>query len=182
MSRQRIYLAGLSGSGKTSVAELLSRWLGRGWADVDREVERLAGRSIPEIWASGEEAFRARERTAVERLTGPDGPQILALGGGTLEDPASRERLGRWGEGVHLDGTVATLAERAARSPGERPLLQGTDPVAVLFTLATSILCGILFGAAPLRHTRVTGLAVALKEGAAKGATSAARQLVRRAW
>jgi shikimate kinase / 3-dehydroquinate synthase len=139
MSNPRIFLAGLSGSGKTTVAELLSRWLGRTWADVDREVEREAGRSIAEIWASeGEAGFRARERAAVERLTVADGPRILALGGGTLEDPASRERLARWGVGVHLEGPAETLAGRTADRPGERPLLQGAEPVAVLEALAVS--------------------------------------------
>ena len=137
MSEPRMYLAGLSGSGKTTAAELVARWLGWTWADVDREVEREAGRSIAEIWASeGEAGFRARERTAVERLTAADGPRILALGGGTLEEPATRERLSRWGTGIHLDGPAGTLAERAADRPGERPLLEGGEPVAVLEALA----------------------------------------------
>jgi 3-dehydroquinate synthase len=137
MSRSPIYLAGLPGSGKTAAAELVARWLGETWADVDRDVEQEAGRSIAEIWASeGEAAFRIRERAAVERLTGADGPRILALGGGTLEDPASRERLARWGVGVHLDGPAEMLAERTADRPGERPLLQDGEPVAVLEVLA----------------------------------------------
>lgn len=132
-----MYLAGLSGSGKTTVAEVLARWLGGTWADLDREVEREAGRSIAEIWASeGEAEFRARERAAVERLTAADGPGILALGGGTLEDPASRERLARWGTGVHLDASAETLADRTAEPPGQRPLLEVAEPVAVLEALA----------------------------------------------
>jgi predicted permease len=39
---------------------------------------------------------------------------------------------------------------------------------------------GVLVGFAPLMHTRVKGLVTALKEGGAKGATSAARHHVRR--
>lgn len=137
MTARRIYLAGLSGSGKTTVAELLGRWLGEPWADVDSEVERESERTIAEIWASdGEEAFRSLERAAVERLTGVDGPRILALGGGTLDDPMSRERLARWGVGVHLDGPAETLAVRATDPPGARPLLEGAEPVAVLEELA----------------------------------------------
>ncbi|MGH7551311.1 MAG: bifunctional shikimate kinase/3-dehydroquinate synthase [Gemmatimonadota bacterium] len=133
----RIYLAGLSGSGKTTVAELVGRWLGRPWADVDREVEREAGRPIAEIWASdGEGAFRELERMAVERLTVLEGSRILALGGGTLEDPASRERLARWGIGVLLDGPAETLAGRTADHPGARPLLEHGEPGTVLEALA----------------------------------------------
>ena len=54
------------------------------------------------------------------------------------------------------------------------------DPAVLLFTLGVSVFTGILFGLAPLMHTRVKGLALALKEGGAKGATGAARHHVRR--
>jgi predicted permease len=54
------------------------------------------------------------------------------------------------------------------------------DPAVLLFTLGVSVLTGIIFGLAPLMHTRVKGLALALKEGGAKGATGAARHHVRR--
>ena len=54
------------------------------------------------------------------------------------------------------------------------------DPIVLLFTLGVSMLTGLVFGLAPLMHTRVKGLAVALKEGGAKGATGAARHHIRR--
>ena len=54
------------------------------------------------------------------------------------------------------------------------------DPLVLLFTLGVSVLTGLIFGLAPLMHTRVKGLALALKEGGAKGATGAARHHIRR--
>jgi predicted permease len=54
------------------------------------------------------------------------------------------------------------------------------DPLVLLFTLAVSIGTGIVFGLAPLMHTRVAGLATALKTGT-RGATGAARHHIRRA-
>ena len=54
------------------------------------------------------------------------------------------------------------------------------DPLVLIFTLGVSIATGLIFGLAPLMHTRVKGLAAALKEGGAKGATGAARHHVRR--
>ncbi len=54
------------------------------------------------------------------------------------------------------------------------------DPVVLLFTFGISIATGLIFGLAPIMHTRVKGLVTALKEGGAKGATGAARHHVRR--
>jgi putative ABC transport system permease protein len=55
------------------------------------------------------------------------------------------------------------------------------DAAVLLFTLLAATACGVVFGLAPLVHTRLKGLAVALKEGGAKGTTAAARHRVRRA-
>ena len=54
------------------------------------------------------------------------------------------------------------------------------DPTVLLFTLGVSVITGIVFGFAPIMHTRIAGLASALKEGGARGATSSARHQVRR--
>jgi putative ABC transport system permease protein len=54
------------------------------------------------------------------------------------------------------------------------------DPGVLLLTLVVSMVTGIVFGMAPLRHARVRDLPIALKEGGSKGATSAARHVVRR--
>jgi putative ABC transport system permease protein len=53
------------------------------------------------------------------------------------------------------------------------------DPMVLIFTLGVSVATGLVFGLAPLMHTRVKGLALALKEGGARGAT-AARHHIRR--
>ncbi len=54
------------------------------------------------------------------------------------------------------------------------------DPLVLLFTFGVSIATGLIFGLAPIMHTRVKGLVIALKEGGAKGATGAARHHIRR--
>ncbi len=56
----------------------------------------------------------------------------------------------------------------------------GVDPMVLIFTFGISIATGLVFGLAPLMHTRVKGLALALKEGGARGATAGARHHIRR--
>jgi predicted permease len=55
------------------------------------------------------------------------------------------------------------------------------DPTVLIFTLAVAIASGLFFGLAPITLMRVRDLVVALKEGAAKGSTTAARHYIRRA-
>jgi shikimate kinase len=88
-----VVLVGPMGAGKTTVAGLLADAWGTTMRDTDRDVVAAEGREISDIFVdSGEEAFRALERTAVaEALATHDG--VLALGGGAVLDPATREEL-----------------------------------------------------------------------------------------
>ena len=54
--KQKIYLIGFMGSGKTSTGKRLSNLLGWELIDLDKFVEKIAGKSIPEI-------FRRRGRS-----------------------------------------------------------------------------------------------------------------------
>jgi len=122
MSRT-ICISGMMGSGKTTVAEVLGRRLGRSVIDTDREVERWTGRSVAAIFADeGEERFRDLERQVVAEVARePD--LVVALGGGTvLADEAVADLL-LSGVIVHLDVPIAELARRLAHQWHERPLL-----------------------------------------------------------
>lgn len=92
-TRPRVVLVGPMGAGKTTVAGLLAAAWGTTARDTDREVEEAEGRSISDIFVdSGEETFRRLERAAVaEALASHEG--VLALGGGAVLDPETRERL-----------------------------------------------------------------------------------------
>jgi shikimate kinase len=118
-SAETLALAGMMGSGKSTVARELGRLLGRRVICVDDEIARLAGKPIPAIFAEeGEPAFRALERIAIASL--PAGV-VADLGGGAFCDPEGAARLLSVGRVVFLDVSTREAARRIGAGEG-RPL------------------------------------------------------------
>lgn len=114
-------LVGPPGSGKTSTGLALAELLGVAFRDTDADVERTAGKPIPEIFVDdGEEHFRGLERAAVTAaLASFDG--VLALGGGAvLAEPTRAALAGH--RVVFLSVELADAVKRVGLSAG-RPLL-----------------------------------------------------------
>ena len=81
---QNVVLIGMPGCGKSTVAALLAKKLGRTVLDADEEVVRLAGKPIPDIFAqNGEDVFRSYETAALENL-GKGSGAVIATGGGCV--------------------------------------------------------------------------------------------------
>jgi len=139
MSRT-ICLSGMMGAGKTTVAEVLGRRLGRGVVDTDREIERWTGRSVAEIFAEGGEvAFRELERrVVVEVARVPD--LVVALGGGTVLRDDTVADLLLSGVIVHLDVPIGVLADRLAPQREHRPLLRPGPDAAPVHEVVAEVL------------------------------------------
>ena len=122
--------SGCPGSGKTAVGRRLASRHGATFVDLDDQIERVAGRSIPEIFAQdGEAGFRRLERAgrasrSARRTRGPSVRRVISPGGGAIVDPRNRWALYR--------GRAAGLARRAAGGPrpAAPPLADGpaADP------------------------------------------------------
>jgi shikimate kinase len=109
------------GAGKSSVARSLAKRLDWQIEDIDATIERRERRDIPTIFRQdGEPYFRAREREVLIGLVGARGV-VVATGGGTFADPASRELMLRDGGVVWLDAPLSTIVSRIPLD-GRRPL------------------------------------------------------------
>ncbi len=130
-----IVLTGFMGTGKTTVGRLLAERLGRPFVDMDAEIERRTGRSIPEIFAQeGEAAFRQQEAALAAEL-GQQSGLVIATGGGTLLAAQNRRALGANGIIVELYASPDALVERLRAETAQRPMLAGSDPVKRLHDL-----------------------------------------------
>lgn len=127
MRTDRIYLTGFMGSGKSTVAPRLARGLGYDMIDLDQEISRHTGLSIPAIFELyGEQRFRDEER-AMLHSSGMQERTVVSLGGGTLVDPANLAWCLEHGALVYLRASAAFLASRLAASKRDRPLLFDAD-------------------------------------------------------
>jgi shikimate kinase len=117
-------MTGFMGSGKTTVGKGLAERLRWRFVDLDAEVERMAGTDIPTLFgSSGEEGFRRWEQAALKSLIGGQrdgGGLVLALGGGTLVDPANAALMKGAATVVYLQIDGETAWRRVEGS--DRPL------------------------------------------------------------
>ncbi len=131
LGNRSIVLVGLMGAGKSSVGRRLARHLELPFTDADVEIEKAAGKTIPEIFADhGEQYFRDGERRVIARLL-ESGPRVLATGGGAYMNSETRARVKEHGVSVWLRAPVDLLLKRVSRR-SNRPLLQNGNRAEIL--------------------------------------------------
>ena len=117
-----IVLIGMPGCGKTTVGRALAGKLGRTFVDLDEEIVRRAGMSIPEIFArDGVAGFRERE-SALVREFGEHTGLVVSTGGGVVTRRENYIPLKQNGLLLHLRRDPASLPTDG------RPLSQATAP------------------------------------------------------
>lgn len=121
--RRPVLLVGMRGAGKSTAGPIVARRLGRPFVDLDQEIEREAGCSVPDIFRrEGEPAFRDRELAALRRALSARPGAVVAAGGGALDRVEGRAAVAVAGARVvFLDAPADVLAARLRGS--DRPAL-----------------------------------------------------------
>lgn len=116
-----VVLIGMPGCGKTTVGQFLAQAMHRSFADADAEIVRLAGMSIPEIFArDGEAGFRQLETRVLGEL-GKQSGLVIATGGGCVTQAENLSLL-------RQNGRIFWLQRELSLLPTEgRPLSQATS-------------------------------------------------------
>jgi shikimate kinase len=118
-----VYLVGMPGSGKSTVGPVLAERLGVPFVELDAEIERADGRTVPEIFEqAGEARFRELEAAALTDAAARD-PSVVSCGGGVVLEPANRVTLRATGVVVFLSVPLEVLAGRVAPAE-DRPLIR----------------------------------------------------------
>ncbi|MGD9660917.1 MAG: shikimate kinase [Porticoccaceae bacterium] len=123
---QNLYLVGPMGVGKTTIGKLVAKKLKKHFVDLDDEIERRAGASIPWIFdVEGEDGFRRRESDLLAECCHKSN-MLVSTGGGIVLKESNRRLLKSSGVVVYLDASVDQLYARTLKDK-KRPLLQVAD-------------------------------------------------------
>jgi XRE family aerobic/anaerobic benzoate catabolism transcriptional regulator len=116
-------LIGLRGAGKSTVGPTLARQLKTEFVEIDKLVEKAAGMSLSEIFAThGEAYYRELERETILRLFANSTGCVMVPGGSVVTDAAIWELIKRRCFTVWLHATPEEFMKRMRRQGDLRPM------------------------------------------------------------
>jgi shikimate kinase len=137
-TKNKVYLMGFMGCGKTKVGQILAERLNWKFLDTDDCIVRDAGMSIPELFnQKGEKYFRLLEKECIQKVC-QLGHHVIALGGGAILDPENWKRISGSGITITLSYSPEIIAARLDKK-SDRPLLDQTQGKARLNKIATML-------------------------------------------
>jgi shikimate kinase len=127
--KNNIALIGFMAAGKTVVGQSLATNLQMDFLDLDTFIEKKAGKSIPEIFATeGEMGFRILEMQAVKEAFRRS-HLVVACGGGVILNRQNTDIMIRSSVVVYLVAEPEEIFERIKSGHVRRPLLEVDDPL-----------------------------------------------------
>jgi shikimate kinase len=128
MPGRHLLLVGLSGSGKSTVGQLLADGLRTTLFDIDQLLVRQMGMPVSQMFGMlGEPEFRRMERDAVAAAWAAEGPSVIVPGAGWAAQPGQMEAGRAHSLTIYLECPPRVAARRLEQGEA-RPLLAGVDP------------------------------------------------------
>jgi len=118
-----VALIGLRGAGKSTVGPALAKRFKTEFVELDQRVEKAAGMSLAEIFAThGESYYRELERESAVRLFAGSRDCVLVPGGSVVTDPETWALIKRRCFTVWLHATPEEFMRRMHRQGDLRPM------------------------------------------------------------
>lgn len=125
-----IYLTGFMSAGKSTLGPILANSIGWKFFDLDKEIEKRAGKSIVRMYSEdGEDYFRNLESSLLKELSVFQNT-VISLGGGTILQQVNIDLMKSRGVLIYLN-VSPEAAQRRLRFKRDRPALlfpEGEEP------------------------------------------------------
>lgn len=121
LKKQNIVLVGMPGSGKTTIARVLAKKLSKDFVDTDLEIVKKTGKSIEEIFETGNELIFRNYESSVITAIGKKTNQIIATGGGAVTIQKNKAALRQNSVVVFIERALSELETNG------RPLSKTVD-------------------------------------------------------
>lgn len=126
-------LIGMPGCGKSTIGKEIAKLLQKEFVDVDDEIVKVAGKTIPEIFEQeGEKSFRQRESEVIKTVT-KERNRVISFGGGAVLNPENVISAKRNGKVVYIKRNLDELATDG------RPLSKSADEIKRLFEIRSPL-------------------------------------------
>lgn len=135
-SKRNIVLVGMPSCGKTTVGSILADELNMQFIDTDKEIEKLSGKKIPEIFKqSGEGGFRDIESRVTAEISAKQNCVISTGGGAVLREQNITVLKGN-GTVYFIDRPIDLLV-----TSGDRPLSSKRDDLVKRYNERYDLYC-----------------------------------------